>query len=178
MSDWKGILASVAPALATALGGPLAGIATKALADKLLNRPDATQGEVEAAVSGMRPEDLVRLKEIDAEFKTQMIDAGIKLEEIASADRDSARNREIKTGDSWTPRGLAVIVVVGWMSVQWFLLNHVIDGTMRELIARVLGTLDGALMLVLSYFFGSSSSSQQKDNIITHHTNGNGNGKS
>jgi len=28
---------------------------------------------------------------------------------------------------------------------------------MRELIARVLGTLDGALMLVLSFWFGSSN---------------------
>lgn len=172
MNDWKGILASVAPALATALGGPLAGIATKALADKLLGNPAATQEEVEAAVTGMKPADLVRLREIDAEFKKSMVEAGIKLEAIASADRDSARQREIKTGDSWTPRGLAILVVVGWMAVQGFLLNHVIDGTMRELIARVLGTLDGALMLVLSYFFGSSANSKQKDDIITHHTNG------
>jgi hypothetical protein len=28
---------------------------------------------------------------------------------------------------------------------------------MRELISRVLGTLDGALMLVLSFWFGSSN---------------------
>jgi hypothetical protein len=37
---------------------------------------------------------------------------------------------------------------------------------MRELVARVLGTLDGALMLVLSYYFGSSSGSQAKDDLL------------
>lgn len=166
MADWKNIIGAVAPALATALGGPLAGLATKALADKLLGNPDASEEEVAAAVQGLRPEDLVRIKEIDANFKASLVAAGIKLEEIAAADRDSARQREVKTGDSWTPRGLALLVVGGWMTVQWFLLNHVIDDSMRELIARVLGTLDGALMLVLSYFFGSSSSSQQKNDII------------
>lgn len=165
-ADWKKIIGAVAPALAGVLGGPLAGVATKALADKLLGNPDASEEEVAAAVQGLRPEDLVRIKEIDANFKASLVSAGIKLEEIAAADRDSAREREIKTGDSWTPRGLAVLVVGGWMAVQWFLLNNVIDETMKELIARVLGTLDGALMLVLSYFFGSSSSSRQKDDII------------
>jgi hypothetical protein len=50
--------------------------------------------------------------------------------------------------------------------VQWFLLTHIIDGSMRELIARVLGTLDGALMLVLSFYFGSSAGSQAKDTMI------------
>lgn len=168
MNDsWKGILGAVAPAIATAFGGPLAGLATKSLADKLLGNPNASKEEVQAAVEGLKPEDMVKLKEIDLEFRKSLTDAGIKLEEIAAADRDSARQREIKTGDNWTPRGLAILVVGGWMTVQWFLLNHVIDDSMRELIARVLGTLDGALMLVLSYFFGSSSSSRVKDDTIS-----------
>ena len=64
------------------------------------------------------------------------------------------------------PPRLSVLVVVAWVLVQFFLLNHVIDASMRELVARVLGTLDGALMLVLSYYFGSSSGSQAKDDLL------------
>jgi hypothetical protein len=64
------------------------------------------------------------------------------------------------------PSILSVLVVVAWVLVQFFLLNHVIDASMRELVARVLGTLDGALMLVLSYYFGSSSGSQAKDDLL------------
>jgi hypothetical protein len=64
------------------------------------------------------------------------------------------------------PPILSVLVVVAWVLVQFFLLSHVIDASMRELVARVLGTLDGALMLVLSYYFGSSSGSQAKDDLL------------
>ena len=64
------------------------------------------------------------------------------------------------------PPILSVLVVVAWVLVQFFLLNHVIDASMRELVARVLGTLDGALMLVLTYYFGSSSGSQAKDDLL------------
>jgi hypothetical protein len=64
------------------------------------------------------------------------------------------------------PPILSVLVVVAWVLVQFFLLSHVIDASMRELVARVLGTLDGALMLVLSYYFGSSSGSQAKDELL------------
>ena len=67
---------------------------------------------------------------------------------------------------AFIPPILSVLVVVAWVLVQFFLLNHVIDASMRELVARVLGTLDGALMLVLSYYFGSSSGSQAKDDLL------------
>jgi protein-S-isoprenylcysteine O-methyltransferase Ste14 len=79
----------------------------------------------------------------------------IDLERIAASDRDSARQMAIQTHD-WTPRILAVVVICAWVFIQWHLLNSVIPDVMRELIARVLGTLDAALTLVLSYYFGSS----------------------
>jgi len=42
-------------------------------------------------------------------------------------------------------------------------MTNVIDPSMRELVARVLGTLDGAVIMILSFYFGSSSGSQAKD---------------
>lgn len=164
-ADWKNIVATVAPGIATALGGPLAGMAVSALATKMLGKPNATQAEVQAAVLGATPEDLLKLKLAEIDFQKAMSDAGIKLEELASADRANARDREIKTQD-WTPRILAALVVAGWITVQFYLLRHVVDASMRELIARVLGTLDSALMLVLSYYFGSSASSKGKDDTL------------
>lgn len=165
--DWKSIVATVAPGIATALGGPLAGMAVSALSTKLLGKPDATQAEVQTAILAASPADLLKLKEAEMDFQKAMAEAGIKLEEIAAGDRANARDREIKTQD-WTPRILAAVVVVGWVGVQWYLMRNVIDGSMRELVARVLGTLDSALMLVLSYYFGSSANSRaQSDTIST-----------
>jgi len=41
-TTWKGIVGTVAPALATALGGPLAGVAVRAIAEKVLGKPEAS----------------------------------------------------------------------------------------------------------------------------------------
>lgn len=149
------LITQVAPSIATALGGPLAGMATKALSNALFGHENGSDDEIQAALQNATPEQLTSLKKIDADFKVQMKSLDIDLERIAASDRDSARNMAIMTHD-WTPRVLAVIVVISWGIVQWFLLHNVVDPSMRELVARVLGTLDGALMLVLSYYFGSS----------------------
>lgn len=163
--DWKSIIATVAPGIATALGGPLAGAAVSALSTKLLGKPNATQDEVQAAVLAASPDDLLKMRQAELDFQKAMSDAGIQLEQIAAADRANARDREVKTAD-WTPRVLAALVVLGWLAVQWFLLHDVVEASMKELVARVLGTLDSALMLVLSYYFGSSASSRTKDDTL------------
>ena len=171
MSDFstsvKNIISTVAPVLGTALGGPLGGLAG-GLLSKALGSPDisghtvpATQKQIESAILGGDPQTLLALKQVEADLQKHMADLGVQEDQLAYADRADARAREVGVKD-WTPRILAAIVVGGWIVVQMYLLRHVIEPTMRELIFRVLGTLDSALMLVLSYYFGSSSSSQQK----------------
>jgi len=71
------ILKSVAPTLATAFLGPLAGAATSFLADKL-----GTSSTVEAvtqAIAGMSPADMVKMKELDVQFQEYMADNSIAL---------------------------------------------------------------------------------------------------
>jgi hypothetical protein len=149
------LIGSVAPTIATALGGPVAGMAVKALSGALFGHEDATEDDIKTALANPTADQLAALKKIDADFKVQMKTLDIDLARIAASDRDSARNMAVMTHD-WTPRVLAVVIVMSWGIIQWFLLHNVIEPSMRELIARVLGTLDGALMLVLSYYFGSA----------------------
>jgi hypothetical protein len=130
-------------------------MAVKALSGALFGRDDASQDEIQAALANPTADQLAALKKIDADFKVQMKSLDIDLERIAASDRDSARNYAILTHDL-TPRIIAILVIAAWVVVQWFLLHNIIPDAMRELIARVLGTLDGALMLVLSYYFGSA----------------------
>ena len=161
----KDILGAVAPTVATALGGPLAGMAVKAVSSALLGRDDGTPEEVAAAIQGATPEQLMAIKKVDADLKVQLKALDVDLERIHASDRNSAREREAKTGD-WTPRLLAVAIVGAWGFIQYLLLTTVIDGSMRELVARVLGTLDAALMAVLYYYFGSSASSARKTDAL------------
>lgn len=168
--DWKKILGAVAPTLATALGGPLAGTAVKALAEKYLNKPDASEDEVAEAIEKANPQDLLKLREIDADYKKSMLDAGVKLEEIAANDRNSARLREVNAHDSWTPRILATVVIAGFMGCVYAVLGGHVADLKDPLIAGLIGTLIGYTSAkadqVVSYYFGSSASSKAKDDTL------------
>ena len=66
------LLGSIAPSIATALGGPLAGMGVKALSQALLGNENGTAEELSAALSSASPEQLSVVKKIDADFKVQM----------------------------------------------------------------------------------------------------------
>lgn len=153
--DFKEIIRTVAPGIATAFGGPLAGMAVKAIGDAL-GMDAATEDTVAAAIKGASPEDLLKVKQAEISFQQRMRELDIDLVKISAGDRDSARKRESEVKD-WTPRILAFAIVATWGCVQWYILHNVIHDDMRELVMRVLGTLDAALMLVLAYYFGASA---------------------
>ena len=169
--DWKKLVGTVAPTLATALGGPLAGVAVKTIATQLLGNDKATEQEVAEAMAGADPQTLIRLREIDAEFKKTMTDAGIQLEKIAADDRASARNREAATHDSWTPRILATVVIGGFLWCVYAVLSGYIKELKDPMIATLVGTMIGYTSAkadqVVSYYFGSSASSKAKDETIS-----------
>lgn len=160
--DW---LAKVLPTIAAGLGGPLAGVAASFVADKM-GLSEKTAEAVQAAITGATPEQFAQLKQIDADLQKFFVSQGVKLEEIAASDRANARDREAKTGDSLTPRILAVIFIAGWFTVQGYLLGHLVEQEMREIIMRTLGTMDMALGLILGYYFGSSAGSAEKSALL------------
>lgn len=169
--EWKKIVGTVAPTIATALGGPLAGAAVKTLATQFLGKDNATEDEVAQAVVNASPQDLLKLREIEMEFKKSMTMAGIDLEKIAAADRDSARAREINTHDSWTPRVLAAVVVGGFLFCVYAVLAGFVKELKDPMVAGMVGTLIGYTSAkadqVISYYFGSSASSKYKDETIS-----------
>ena len=150
------LIENVAPTIATALGGPVAGMAVKALSTALLGHSDGSENDINAALQAATPEQILAIRKADNDFRIQLKQLDIDLAKIAADDRASARNLAAAT-QSYTPSILSYVTVVCWAVIQYYLFTHVIDGSMRELIARVLGTLDGALMLVLSFWFGSSN---------------------
>jgi hypothetical protein len=150
MNDLLGLLKGIAPTLATAVAGPLGGMAVSALATKF-GVSDSVES-VAKAIAG-DPQAAQKIAEVELEYA-----------KLDAADRDSARKNEaaLATSEntpllnkSVTPI-LAVVVVVAWGLIQYHLLTHVVPTEMREIIIRVLGTLDGALVMVLSYYFGAS----------------------
>lgn len=176
--DWKGTIGKVAPWLAGTFGSPAAGIAVGALCKVVGLEPtlENAQKAAEMAAAGtMTGEQFLALQVAEQSHREKMMGMGYEnlqaLEEIAFKDRDSARNREIKTGDSWTPRILAALVILAWFIIQWYLLQHLVPTENREMVLRGLGTLDMSVGLVLGYYFGSSSGSARKDEISAQQKN-------
>jgi hypothetical protein len=165
--DWIKAVNTIAPSLATALVPELglAGVAIRAIG-QAFGMPDATEQQVSEAIAKATPADLLAMKNADQQFQKDMASIGVDLEKIAAEDRANARDREIRTGDSWTPRILAAVVVLGYLTVQWYILSHIVPQEMREIVLRSMGTLDMALGLVLGYYFGSSAGSARKDVVI------------
>ena len=156
-------LESIAPTIATAMGGPLAGMAVEAVSKAIGVDPSEVQNTINSGK--MTADQIASLQTAEIALKARAQEMGLDFEKLAVADRASARQMQMTTG-SFVPPLLSVLVVVAWATIQYYLLTHVIDPTMRELVARVLGTLDGALMLVLSFYFGSSAGSQAKDTML------------
>ena len=158
---------SIAPTVASCLGGPLAGLAIEGLSKALGIDADKVQETINSGK--MTSDQIAALQLAETNLKAKAQELGLDFEQLAVQDRKSARDMQIST-NSFVPPTLSIMIVVAWSAVQYFLLTHVIDPSMRELIARVLGTLDGALMLVLSFYFGSSSGSQAKDTMLHNST--------
>jgi len=158
--DWKGLLGTVAPGLATALGGPLAGMAVKALSASLLGNRDGSEKDISAALQGASPDTLLALKEADQNFQLEMEKLDIDLAEIEYKDRDSARNMQKATGSVVVPI-LAVITVGGFFAVIGYVLTGKVpmDSTITGM---VIGAVGSKAEQIYNFYFGSSAGSKDK----------------
>lgn len=159
---WKKTLSVVAPTVATALGGPLAGTAVKQISQKLLGKDSATEEELSYAIGNATPEQLNKLKEIETNFKIEMEKLGVDLERINAGDRDSARKREMELKDK-TPSILGFFIMFGFFGLLGFLLFYAVPTQNEAIFNIMLGALGTMATGVVSYYFGSSAGSRAKD---------------
>ena len=159
------LIGSVAPTIATALGGPVAGMAVKAISGALFGHDSATEEEIRTVLANPTADQLAALKKIDSDFAVQMKSLDIDLERIAAGDRASARDMQKETKD-WIPRALAVSVTVGFFAILIYMLVYGLPTTGNEALLLLLGALQTAWGGIIAFYFGSSSGSQKKDQMI------------
>lgn len=165
LSTMGTLIKQVAPTIATALGGPLAGLATKTLSEALLGTPDGSPDEVAAALGNATPDQLAKLREIDANFKVTMKKLDIDLAQIDANDRDSARQREVQLKDR-TPTVLAGVVCVGFFATLIGLMLYGLPAKGQDALLILLGALSSSFTAIIGYYYGSSSGSRAKEQII------------
>lgn len=172
--DWKSLVKSIAPTIGTALGGPLGGVAGLALYKALGIEDAKDDAALSAAIQGANPDQLLKIQQADHEFALQMQKLGFEniqaLEQIAAGDRANARDREVKTGDSWTPRILSAVVVAGFLWCLYYVLSGRVQGLKDPGVATLIGSLIGYASAkadtVVGYYFGSSAGSDRKTEML------------
>lgn len=164
---WQSIVKGVAPVLGTALGGPLGGMAAKAITGALLGEENATDdlAEAEKAINNASAEDLIKIKEAEQKFALAMKNADIRLEKVHSDDRDSARKRQVKTKDK-IPGILGLLIVFGFFGLLGTMMFVDIPDENETVLNIMLGALGILTGQVGNYYFGSSSSSQKKNDML------------
>ena len=163
--NWKSILGTVAPGLATALGGPLAGMAVQAVSNAVLGKQDGSDDEIAAAITAGGPDVLQKLRAADQQFQVEMKKLDIDLEKISSDDRTSARERE-KTLKDHTPAVIAAVSFSGFFGILGILIFRDIPSGANNAIMIMLGALGGIVTSITAYYFGSSAGSAAKSRQI------------
>jgi hypothetical protein len=182
--DWKKMVGAVAPGLATLAGGPFAGAAVKALADKLLGGSTGDFVEDEAKIAGllaggMTPELRARVIEADQALQTELVRAGVRKVEVAADVEkaylaDTADARKNHGSSVWVMRLAVFINVASYLAIGGVLwgcfavLNSTTTITVDPGIAAMVGSLIGAAVQWLlanasqanSFAFGSSPGSR------------------
>jgi len=158
------LLRQVAPTIATALGGPVAGMAVRALSIGLLGRDDGSASDLAEVLAAATPDQVTEIKRIDAEFQVKMKQLDIDLEALVVADRKSARDMQTQVRSNLVP-ALAIFVIVSFVSVTvatllgYTKIDSVLAGTL-------IGYLSAKAEQIISFYFGSSHGSQNKDILL------------
>jgi len=160
MDELLNILRGVAPAVATAVAGPLGGLAVTAIANKFGVADDVKA--VATAIAG-DPEAAAKLAELD-----------LKQFELENADRDSARHMQevaLQQDDKFAKHFIywfAWFWSVGSMVYFFAITFGTVPASGKDFGNIILGFLLGtAVATIISFFYGSSKSSKDKSDAMS-----------
>ena len=167
--NWIDTLKSLAPTVATALGGPLAGAAVSAIGS-ILGVSQPTQDTIAKVFADgqITPEHLAEIRKLEMQYQNDEKERGFKYAELAYKDVDSARQMQITTKSN-TPTILSYGVLIGGGSMMvavlagWAKVDGALAGTL-------IGYAVSEMKAVLQYWFGSSQGSKDKDELLANST--------
>lgn len=174
--DLKDFVRKVAPTVATALGGPLAGGVVTGLSQIFLGTADGTVSDIAAVAANgqLTGEQITELKKLELTLKAEESERGFRYadlefrtEQLFLADVQSAREREIAVKDNMPQIITAVAFAVYVMEFIFFASGNMpSDEFTKALITRAFGTVDGILLGCVAYFIGSSRGSKNSGDAL------------
>ncbi|ACC76165.1 hypothetical protein PPMP20_19060 [Paraburkholderia phymatum] len=193
LSNALGVLASIAPTIATALGTPILGGAVAALESVFGLTPGKSsmqerQDALAAAISGATPEQLAAVRKADQDYAARMAEAGFKSKEALAAlavqeqtlyVQDTANAREANARNDkvfW----LGVVILATFALVMFASLwgayalltgrvvveNAALVGMVAGFVGTVIGYVSANAQQVVGFFYGSSKGSEAKTDAM------------
>lgn len=161
--DW---LKAIAPTVASALGGPLAGLAVGVLG-KAMGWEESTQEKVtDLLKSGnMTGDQVAAIKVAELELKKHESDNGFKFAELEIRDRASAREMQVQTR-SKIPGVLAIAITLGFFGILIGMMLGTFKAAENSALLIMLGSLGTAWASVIAYYFGSTAGSAAKSELL------------
>ena len=140
MKKLKGVLASLAPTVGRALGGPLSGMAIKLVADRLGVSNTTDPVKLEEYIE-KHPEVIPQIQEADNEFKRTIEERQIDLESFKTQVEDTQHAR-MTFGDDPTPKFFAIISLLGFLAYIFMVsFNEPENDSLSNVILGYLGAL-------------------------------------
>ena len=158
-------LAQIAPTIATAVGGPLGGLAYETISKVMgIGQDDAKKMLDEGKLSG---DQIASLQQAEIALKAKAQELGLDFEKLAVEDRKSARDMQVAT-KSRLPPTLAILVTLGFFGILASLMLGY--ATKSDELMIMLGSLSTAWTGIMGFYFGSSVGSQNKDKLLYNST--------
>lgn len=167
--DWKNLLRTVAPAIASAIGTPAAGVAVAALSNAIFGRPDASEEDLSTVIAGgnLTGEQVAAIKKAEQDFLVEMARIEADSEKARLADVQNARQRQIETKDTMPQQIFYLLMAVYIVQYGLLFSGFLPDNEFaRALITRGFGTIEIGLTGAIGYFIGSSKGSKQSGDSI------------
>jgi hypothetical protein len=156
--DW---LKTIAPTIATALGGPLAGLAIEAVSKAIGIDPKDVQSTI--SEGKLSADQIMSIKQAEIQMAARAQEMGLDFAKLSNEDRKSARDMQVAT-KSYLPSILAVGVTSGFFGILVGLMFGKIEHAPQ--IDIMLGSLGTAWTGIIAFYFGSSAGSEAKDNLL------------
>ena len=158
-------LMNLAPTIASALLGPLGGVAVAGLG-KIFGIDGATTKDITKMIENgkITPDQLAEIQKLELKFKNDEAERGFKYSELQFKDTDSARQMQINVKSNVPPL-LAGIVTLGFFGILGLM---IFDKSLvpSEPLLVMLGSLGTAWTMIIGFYFGSSHGSQVKDTLL------------
>ena len=156
--DW---LKTIAPTIATALGGPLAGLAVDAVSKAIGIDPKDVQATI--SEGKLTSDQIMAIKQVEIQMAARAQEMGLDFAKLGNEDRKSAREMQAETR-SYIPAILAISVTLGFFGILVGMMTETFKTS--DALMLMLGSLGTAWTGIIAFYFGSSAGSQAKDDLL------------